>query len=550
MNDLASPRLRRALQLQAAMALTLVWASAAAPVAGKPLVDQEDFIETVCYGWLDPSRDRHYPNGKPFGGYACWCEGESHPCTVRPERPAYDLYTFDVPPGHDGECWTFSTEQCNTAGCAYLPTKGVAPRQQYPALFKDEFNPTSPCEPAPYGWCGQTGGCQDPCSNIDPTIRQSLTIGHHFLVVNNDGAYEDNRGAYGYTLHVIHPVSTTFECPGISPQAARVVLVPGFVASGLSPGGGPAGHNCEDYFGDLINRLELAGIPRSAIRTVKTYAGDIGCDVDIGAYPANDPLRHQNHYGEAEYPGSHLLPFYSHTLDTSWHHLGYHLAWYLATLPGPVDLVGHSGGGLIIRYALMKARMGDEDFPPIEALDVQDVVTHGTPHLGLPGLLTNLCKADPWGGDRQCQELEDNSLFMKELKEEGVTPQGAYRTEWTVTGANAAVPIPHLFPFIPAVCLQVHTDFVVPDKSAVGMEGAYKVVWQPDCFVWNDPPMAVVTRSVVHSGFPSLLELMYTYYYDDAGIAVHVPADVDGTWLSDYYHVNYATMRALEESGR
>ncbi|HYV00871.1 MAG TPA: hypothetical protein VEM93_00790, partial [Actinomycetota bacterium] len=112
------------------------------------------------------------------------------------------------------------------------------------------------------------------------------------------------------------------------------------------------------------------------------YALDSKCDDTI-----DHDGSHDRHFGNNNWwqPGRYnhsWLDASSHSADTPLEHLGYHLAWYIYdhyTVDGQtVDLVGHSMGGLIIRYALTKAEEHDPDFPP--GLLVEDIVTLETPH--------------------------------------------------------------------------------------------------------------------------------------------------------------------------
>ncbi len=83
--------------------------------------------------------------------------------------------------------------------------------------------------------------------------------------------------------------------------------------------------------------------------------------------------------------GSHTYWFghsgTTHSNNTSIRHLAWHLANYIATnftaRDLVVDVVAHSMGGLMIRYAL--AKQGVDSFP---RLKVEDVVTLGSPHNG------------------------------------------------------------------------------------------------------------------------------------------------------------------------
>lgn len=141
----------------------------------------------------------------------------------------------------------------------------------------------------------------------------------------------------------------------------------------------------------------------------------------------------------------------SHNRNTDIRHVAYHLAWYLywrySSQGRNVQLVGHSMGGVIIRYALLATqdkrltvnvpgignmsgpgvnpKTGTYVFPPY--LLVHDVVTLGTPHNG----------SFYWGGatpEVQAQQLASNSYFNKVLHINGA-PRGRDGTVWTPMGS-------------------------------------------------------------------------------------------------------------------
>jgi hypothetical protein len=185
-------------------------------VATSLLAAQASYTDTFCENLMAPFTDEHFFAGMPYGNESCWCPGSTgRVCTVEPDRPAYHLYEFDVPSYADGQCWTFSTEKCSTRGCDRLPIEGDAGVLQRLILYKDAFHVEAPCDPTPTGWCEKTMDCGDPCYAADPTIVESLSTGHYYLVVSNAGDIQDGQGQYWYTLHVIHPVDTDFECPNV-----------------------------------------------------------------------------------------------------------------------------------------------------------------------------------------------------------------------------------------------------------------------------------------------------------------------------------------------
>lgn len=202
-----------------------------------------------------------------------------------------------------------------------------------------------------------------------------------------------------------------------------------------------SGVSCNDKWAHLIRTFGWPG--RMAVaHPVRYYVGDDPCDpqrTDIGTYVSigdidiNGYGDHSRHHGA----GGHRAG--THTTDASIRHLAYHLAWAMHSFDhghpdAEIDVVGHSMGGLIIRYAIMKVQQGDPDFP--HAIVADDVVTLGTPHDGSG--FARVCRPYPWEvpDPQQCDEMQPSSDFLNELDRSGRNPQASGGTDWTVVGAN------------------------------------------------------------------------------------------------------------------
>lgn len=114
--------------------------------------------------------------------------------------------------------------------------------------------------------------------------------------------------------------------------------------------------------------------------------------------------------------------------DTSIAVLGRALARYLYAQRGrhPVDLVGHSMGGLIIRAALDGVARHRPGFPP--ALRVANAVTVSTPHHGVR-------QSAAWRrcANTECRQMRPGSAFLRGLWH---APQGTGGTDWSELGAT------------------------------------------------------------------------------------------------------------------
>lgn len=106
------------------------------------------------------------------------------------------------------------------------------------------------------------------------------------------------------------------------------------------------------------------------------------------------------------------------TTDTSLDVLGARLAAHLLSLPKPVDLIGHSMGGLLISAALRR----------IPTAAVRRVVMLGVPFAGLPSAA---------GADvAQCREMTPGSAWLRAAAAAG------WRADLTIaSAADEAVPV-------------------------------------------------------------------------------------------------------------
>ncbi len=117
-------------------------------------------------------------------------------------------------------------------------------------------------------------------------------------------------------------------------------------------------------------------------------------------------------------------------------HIACELAWYIYSnfteYGQNVQVVAHSMGGLIIRWALHGVQAGVWPFPGL--VYVQDVVTFSTPHGGVPeGSTIFTC-----GGCTQGNEMQSGNQFMKDTYTYAQNPQGSgWGTDWTMIGGVA-----------------------------------------------------------------------------------------------------------------
>jgi hypothetical protein len=183
----------------------------------------------------------------------------------------------------------------------------------------------------------------------------------------------------------------------------------------------PPGADCDQF--DAMRRAFRRFGHRGGFTSVAYYQRDRDCNHWINHHGG-----HGRHHPTFHYEGG------GHGTDTSIRHLGYHFArfvWSHWSRRGrKVDVVAHSMGGLIVRYALAQTQLDRRGFPP--RLLVEDVVTMGTPHGGARAY-TGFCRVQDW---RQCDQMQAGSEFLVWLEGNGWDPQGAGGTDWSTFGSD------------------------------------------------------------------------------------------------------------------
>ena len=185
------------------------------------------------------------------------------------------------------------------------------------------------------------------------------------------------------------------------------------------------GRNCTQDWRELMLDMRANGFT-GPFYVVKFLTSDTPCDLSGIPNASNVSLfNYGAHTGPYGHEGT------GHDNDTDIRHLAWHFAnWLNAYVPDdpPVDVVAHSMGGLIVRFALGKQT---GQWP---ALNIEDVVTLGTPHGGV-----NFAS---WTGSFQGTQMEPDSYTIWWLAQYAGNPQGSDGTEWTIVGSSGDVVVP------------------------------------------------------------------------------------------------------------
>ena len=199
-----------------------------------------------------------------------------------------------------------------------------------------------------------------------------------------------------------------------------IVLVHGYALVTGCPGG-----DVRTYWSGLTASLISAGWTNPVVPISFYQCDSNGTTIDSHGDP-------KAYFPSGEVTGADGLVAYSKDTDTR--HLAYVLAWYIydtySSHGQAVDLVGHSMGGLMIRWALQQVAAHDALFPPY--LLVQNAVTISTPYLGA---IAAVGKLNACQGSLQCAQFAAGSSFLQEL-DSNPNPQGRDGTDWTVMGGG------------------------------------------------------------------------------------------------------------------
>ena len=251
----------------------------------------------------------------------------------------------------------------------------------------------------------------------------------------------------GFVLAAAGPTVARGAPTASRPRATAVVMVRGYGGRVKCPGDDVT----KAYWGDAVLKLYDAGWT-GPLLPVSFYRCDVD-GADITGYGPTVPAG-------ADATITAGKPRAGYGENAGMRRIAHDLAWFVydefASKGEPVDLVGFSMGGLLIRYALYRVAAADPEFPPY--LDVPHAVTISTPHAGLLTLSDTGCTSTT-----QCDQMLADSAFMTDLTAHAPGPQGAGGTAWTVIGSRRDCD-------------------VVPASSALAMPAALRVAYVDPCY--------------------------------------------------------------------
>lgn len=183
--------------------------------------------------------------------------------------------------------------------------------------------------------------------------------------------------------------------------------------------------------------------------TIGFYNGDTNCDVNL----KDEQDSHCNNY----FAGN------AGTTNEDERHIACDLDWYIwnnFTQYGQnVQLVAHSMGGIIIRWAIHAAG-SSSSLPPY--LYAQNAVTMATPHNGVPWGASLVC-----ANCLQMENLQPGSSLLSALRNDAQNPQAQGGTTWTLLGSSC----------------ESWLNGGVDPSSEMGMVAQHKVLYlNPPCY--------------------------------------------------------------------
>jgi hypothetical protein len=256
------------------------------------------------------------------------------------------------------------------------------------------------------------------------------------------------------SVAAVHPLVPT------APTATPVIFI-----HGNSPALPCAGYQSySQYWSGANTVLGLGGWTGTV-----SYADYYQCDTegtDITVFGNTNPLTYYGNTGPI-------------TANTDIRHLAYLLAWYVYTTYSnkgiPVDLVGHSMGGLMMRWALYQVQIRNPLFPPL--LYVTNAVTISTPHAGV-GSTANCANFE-------CDQYTVGSSFITELQAHPWLTQGVGGTDWTTIGSEGCD--------------------LVNYASALAMPSSHRFDYTSPCYYHNNYQwdLSSATNTSAKYGFPN-----------------------------------------------
>jgi pimeloyl-ACP methyl ester carboxylesterase len=198
-----------------------------------------------------------------------------------------------------------------------------------------------------------------------------------------------------------------------------------------------SGVNCNGTWKDLMRHYRWFGY-KGPFHPVRYYRDDTTCTAFYGA--GSSPR------------------ISSATSDDKIEDVARAFAWYVYNSFNrhgkAVNVLAHSMGGLVVRYAIDQVQRKKPGWPP--AIVIPSVLTFGTPHNGIElGPFFAGCRAT--GDSGQCRQMDKSASFIEYLRKNARSPQGAYGTWWSLAGS--------------------HADKTVDEASAIDMSVKYKLRW-------------------------------------------------------------------------
>ncbi len=249
-----------------------------------------------------------------------------------------------------------------------------------------------------------------------------------------------------------------------------VILIHGFQPRTAPSPLGPT-TDCKAYFEGPSGGVKTYLQETHSINNAQvTWSGPIHY---VGYYN-NDAFSPDNCDVDLRQQASHCTSYYAGNDGTNQEdirHLGCEFAWYLWTNYSSkhqtVQIVAHSMGGLVMRWALYAAQF-DNRLP--HDLLVQNIVTFDTPHGGVPpGFALFAC-----GGCVQGAQMFQGSPFMNELYA-GSDHNGAHYSAQSPQSASIGT----TWTMMGNLCLRQNP---LTSAKTTYMAGGYKVIFSSPCY--------------------------------------------------------------------